>query len=117
MSAQFEVPRLDDLSDLGIAIESSEQAGIVSLTAWANDGSSVTLTWDEIAGSATVRWLDGDHERLVLERETASKISVQDVGGSVYFRVWSRAERLAGELIVQVGERVSVHDALLRTGV
>ncbi len=115
MSAQLEVPRLDDLRDLPIEIEPSDQAGVVSLTAWANDGGSVTLTWDEIAGSARIRWIDGDSERLVLERETVSKISVRDVGGSVRFRVWSRSHGLGGELVVDVGERVSVRDALLRT--
>lgn len=114
MSAQLEVPRLDDLGELGLAIEPSEQPGVVSLTAWADDGSSVTLTWDEIAGSASIRWLDGDDERLVLERETASKISVREEGGGVHLRVWSRSEGLHGELVVRVGEGVSVRDVLLR---
>ncbi|WP_291379381.1 hypothetical protein [Demequina sp.] len=114
MSVRLEVPDLDDLSDLGVAIEPSEQPGVVSLTAWAGDGSSVTLTWDEIAGSASIRWVDGDHERLVLERETASKISVRADGASLQFHVWSRSQGLGGELVVRVGEGVSVRDVLLR---
>lgn len=115
MSARLEVPDLDDLRGLGIAIEPAEQDGVVSLIARANDGSSVKVTWDEIAGSISVRWLEGDDERLVLERETVSRISVRAEAGSVHFRVWSRSEGLRGELAISVGELVSVNDVLLRT--
>ena len=115
MSAQLEVPRLEDLDDLGIVIEPSSQPWVVSVIAWANEGSTVKLTWDEIAGSASVRWRDGDDVRLSLERETASKISVRDEHGRIEFRVWSRCEGLDGLLTVQVGEHVTVHDTLLRT--
>jgi hypothetical protein len=114
MSGQFEVPHLDDLSDLAVAIEPSEQPGVVSLTAWAGDGSSVTLTWDEIAGSVSVRWVEGDQERLVLERETASKVSVRAEGASLQFHVWSYSQDLGGKLVVRIGEGVSVRDVLLR---
>ncbi len=114
MSAQLEVPRLEDLSDVGVVIETSDQPWVVSLVAWANDGSTVTLTWDEIAGSASIRWLYGDEVRLVLERETPVKVSVRDERGVIEFHVWSCWEGMAGELIVRVGEHVSVHDTLLR---
>lgn len=114
MSAQLEVPRLGDLSGLGIAVEPSDQSGVVSLVARANDGCTVTLTWDEIAGSVSIRWLDGAVVRLAVERETPVKISVRDERGVIEFRVWSRWEGLGGELVVQVGEHVSVRDTLLR---
>ncbi|MET4622969.1 hypothetical protein ABIE18_004449 [Arthrobacter sp. 2762] len=115
MSAQLEVPQLEDLNDLGIVIEPSSQPWVVSVMAWANDGSAVELTWDEIAGSASIRWVNGDELRLALERETASKISVREESGRIEFRVWSRCEGLGGLLTVQVGEHVTVHDTLLRT--
>ncbi len=115
MNARFEVPQLDDLVGVGIAIEPSQQPGVVTLVASANDGDTVALTWDEIAGSVTCRWLDREEECLVLYRETASKVSVRDDHGSVQFRVWSRFEGLDGTLVVQVGEHVSLHDTLLRT--
>ena len=83
--------------------------------AWANDGSAVELAWDEIAGSASIRWVNGDELRLALERETASKISVREESGRIEFRVCSRCEGLGGLLTVQVGEHVAVHDTLLRT--
>ncbi|QZN84584.1 DUF6188 family protein [Cellulomonas sp. C5510] len=114
MRARLEVSHLDDVRELGVMVESSEQPGVASSTAWAGDGDAVTLTWDEIAGAASVRWLDGDQEGLVLEREAASKISVRAEGGCVQFRVWSRSQDLGGELVVRVGAGVSVRDALLR---
>ncbi|RWW94724.1 MULTISPECIES: hypothetical protein [Paenarthrobacter] len=57
----------------------------------------------------------GDEVRLVLERETPVKVRVRDERGVIEFHVWSRWEGMAGELIVRVGEHVSVHDTLLRT--
>ncbi|MFC8192713.1 hypothetical protein ACFUMH_13740 [Cellulomonas sp. NPDC057328] len=115
MSAQLEVPHLDDLRDLDVTIEPSEELGVVSVTAWADDGSRVTLTWDEIAGSTSIRWSDGGQERLVLERETASKVSVRKDGGGVRLHVWSTYQELSGELVVRVGTSVSVRDVLLLT--
>jgi len=115
MAVRPEVPRIEDLSDLGVVVELSEQPGVVSVTSWAGDGSSVTLTWDEIAGSACVRWVDDGEERLVLERETLSKVSVSEEHGRVHYRVWCRSEGLGGDLFVRIGEQVFVRDSLLRT--
>jgi hypothetical protein len=114
MSTGLEVPTIDDMTDLGVVVELSDQPGVVSVTAWAKDGSSVVLTWDEVACSASIRWLHGHEERLVLERETVVKISVDHEGGIVEFRVWSRSEGLAGELMVRLAGHVSMHDAMLR---
>ncbi len=41
MNARFEVPQLDDLVGVGIAIEPSQQPGVVTLVASANDGDTV----------------------------------------------------------------------------
>jgi hypothetical protein len=114
MSAQLEVPQLDDLADLGIMVERPDSPGVASVAAISGDGGSVTLTWDEIAGSVSVRWLEGDRERLVLERETASRVAVRGLSSGVQFRVWSESDGVRGELVVSVGERVSVQDSLLR---
>lgn len=114
MIGPLEVPRLEDLRDFSIVIEELDEPGVVSIKAWAGDGDTVTLTWDEVACSAHIRWLDGEGERLVLERETASKVSVRDDQGSIQFRVWTRSNGLASELVVHVGARVSVQDAMLR---
>jgi len=76
----------------------------------AADGSSVILTWDEMAGSTRIGWVDAGHERLVVERGAASKISVRSEGGNAPFHVWSRSQGLGGELVVRAGEAVSVRD-------
>lgn len=114
MSALMEVPRLSDLDGLPVEIVSSEEPGVVSVTSWANDGSVVTLTWDETAGSVHVRWAEADEERLVLEREMASKVSVREDRGRIEFWIWSDAGGLGGQLVVRVGDHVGVSDALLR---
>lgn len=72
------------------------------------------MTWDEIACSVSVRWQEGDEDRLILERETASKVSVREEQGRIEFWIWSDADGLGGELVVRVGDRVNVSDALLR---
>jgi len=85
------------------------------VTAWAKDGDTVKLTWEEVAGSVGVRWLHADDERLSLERESASKVSIREEQGRGEFRIWSEAPGLAGQLVIRVGDHVSVSDAILRT--
>lgn len=72
---QLEVPQRDDVRDLGIEWTTLEQPWIVAVSVSANDGSVVTLTWDEIASSVQVRWSHGLKDRLVLEREAATRVS------------------------------------------
>lgn len=115
MGARLEVPSLDDLAALGVLAESSDDGTVVSVTTWAGDGDLLILTWDEIANSASVRWSQGGQERLALEREMVSRISVRSDGGEVQFRVWSRCQHLSGALVVKAGARVTVRDAVLRT--
>lgn len=114
MSALLEVPRLSDLDELPVDVVPAEEPGVVSVTSWANDGSVVTLTWDETAGSVQVRWAEAEEERLLVVRETASKVSVRENHGQIEFWVWSDSEGLGGQLVVRVGDRVRVSDALLR---
>lgn len=114
MSAPMDVPRLADLHGLPIDVVPSEEPGVVSVTSWANDGSVVTLTWDETAASVHVRWMEVDEVRLVVEREMVSKVSIRHDRGEIEFWVWLDAGGLGGQLVVRVGDRVGVVDALLR---
>lgn len=114
MNNSLEVPPLVDLDGLVVDV-SPDSPWVVSVSTSAGDGDAVMLSWDEIAGSVSFRWLEGAIERLVLEREAASKVSVRREHGHVQFWVWFRADGLSGQLIVDVGERVTVSDAILRT--
>jgi hypothetical protein len=114
MSALLEVPQLSDLDGLPVEVVTSDEPGVVSVTSWANDGSVVTFTWDEIAGSVHVRWTEADEERLLVERESASKVSVRENRGQIEFWVWSDAGGLGGQLVVRVGDHVGVSDVVLR---
>jgi hypothetical protein len=113
MSATLEVPQIADLGDLPIEVAPLDAPGVVAVTAWATDGAAVTLTWDVIARSVSVRWLEAGDERLTLEREAASKVSVREERGQVEFWVWSDTQDLAGQLVVRVGDHVGVSDAIL----
>lgn len=62
----------------------SGDLGVLSVTSWASDGAVVTATWDEI-GSESVRWLDAKGERMLLEQETASKVSIRGERGQIEF--------------------------------
>lgn len=115
MSAILEVPHLSDLDGLSLTAVPGDEPGVVSVTAWANDGSIVTMTWDEIAGSVHVRWVEAEGDRLVITRETASKVSVRDERGQIEFWIWTESPEVGGQLVVRVGDRVRVSDAILRT--
>ena len=114
MSTPMEVPQVSDLGDLPVDVVSSHEVGVVSVTSWADDGSVVTLTWDETAGSVHVRWTEADEERLVVEREAVSKVSVREDHGRIEFWIWSDGGDLGGQMVIRVGGRVGFSDALLR---
>lgn len=81
----MQVPRLCDLAELFVETFPSEEAGVVSVTSWANDGSVVTLTWEETASSVRVSWTEADEERLLLARAGVSKVSgAKTAGGSSF---------------------------------
>jgi hypothetical protein len=114
MMNQLEVPRVEDLADLPVEVRRADAPGVTTVTALANDGDTVAVTWDEIACSVSVRWRE-EVDRLVLERETASKVSVREGQGQIEFWIWSDSDGLTGELVVRVGAQVTVSDKLLRT--
>lgn len=114
MRTVVEVPDLADLDGLAVHVEPASEPGVVSVTASADDGTEVTLVWDEIAASVGVRWeLDGD-VRGTLSRELLRKVSVREEHGTVELRIWSGPEDFRGELLVTVGEHVVVTDSYLR---
>ena len=114
MGAPLEVPTLEDLTNLGLDVETAEEPWIVSVSAVAKDGDKVVVTWDEISGSVHVRWINTDETRLVLERDIVTKVSIQSNRDALEFRIWSRSADVTGELTVCVGAHVACHDALLR---
>lgn len=110
----FEVPRLPDLDGLSVEVTTTDEAGVVSVTAWANDGAVVTVVWDEIAASVHVRWVEDGVERWTLDRELASKLSVREERGRVEFWIWSGLDGFRGQLVVSVAEQVRVADVFLQ---
>lgn len=110
----LEVPRVSDLDGLPVEVVTDEETMVVTVTSRTGDGSTVTLSWDETARSAHLRWSEDGHTRFIVERETASKVSIREQGGGVELRVWSASPGLSGQLLVRVDDRVTVEDALLR---
>lgn len=114
MSVVPEVPLLSDLNGLPLEVVALEEPGAVSVTAWANDGAVVMLIWDTIAASVHLRWVEAEEVRLTITREGLSKVSVREERGQIEFWVWSDAIDFGGQLVVRVGDRVNVSDAILR---
>lgn len=110
----IEVPQLDDLAGLPVDVVPGDDPGVCSVTAWAGNGDDATVTWDELAGSAQIRWRSNGVVPLTISREAVSKVSVRNVGERVELHVWCRADGLGGELVVDIGQRVMVTDTLLR---
>lgn len=110
----MEVPRTADLEGLSVAVEPLGDPGIVAVTAWANDGAVATLTWDELASAIRVRWIEGENMRLSLEREFVARLSIREERGAVEFWIWSESEGLGGQLVVRIGDQVTVSDVILR---
>ena len=113
MNSYLEVPHVEDFAEVAVTAVSGEEAGVVSVTAESDGGAVVSLTWDVIARSVTVRWSEGDLEVFNLYRESATKLTITDEAGWVVFRVWSAVDGLLGVLVVCIGEVVTVHDQVL----
>lgn len=114
MTSVLEVPQASDLDGLPVEFVTDEETTVVTVTSRAGDGSTVTLSWNEIARSVHLRWSAAGHSRFIVERETASKVSIREHRGGVEFRVWSASPGVGGQLVVRVDDRVTVEDALLR---
>ena len=110
----LEVPSTSDLIHLPVEVVPEDEPGVVSVTAHAADCDTVTLVWDVIARSVTIRWMSSHVVRVRMERELATKVSVLADEGAVEFLSWIRASDLGGHLVVRVAESVSISDAILR---
>ena len=110
----MEAPGLEELEADHFVVERGQVPWVASVTASARSLDEVRVTWDVIAQSVHVRWLNEARDVLVLERETVSRVSVRRVHEDVVFEVLTRSEGVHGVLQVTVGERVSVVDAILR---
>jgi YD repeat-containing protein len=114
MSDLLEVPYITDLDDLPVDVVKLDTPGVVCVSAHANDGSIVRVTWDELARSVVIRWLEEDRERLTIVRETATKVSIHKEADQILFRIWSQWQGFEGKLVVRVGDQVSISDVMLR---
>ena len=110
----LEVPSLTELADLPVNVVPMDEPGVVAVTAHADDGDAVTITWDEFARSVTIRWMTSDVERVRVERELATRVSVIQNKGAIEFRSWMRTSDTGGQFLVRVADRVSLSDAILR---
>jgi hypothetical protein len=110
----FESPSIAEIIHLSVELVPVEGTGVVSVRAYADDGDTVTLTWDVIARSFTIWWRRSGVERLRIERELATQISIRDDHGAVELECWSRGSDFGGHLLVRVADHVSASDAILR---
>jgi len=85
----LEAPPIAEIIHLPVELVPVEGLGVVSVRAHSDDGDTVTLTWDEIAGSCTIWWRQGEVRRLRIDRELATKVSIREDHGAVEFRCWT----------------------------
>jgi hypothetical protein len=114
MMSPVEVPNLIDLTDFDVEVTPQDEVGVVAIRAYADNADTVTLTWDEIAGSVSIVWNGLEEERLRLFRESASRVTVGQRAGIIDFSVWMTADGLQGKLFISVGRTVTVSDTILR---
>lgn len=111
----FEVPHVSDLDDYSVEVTPLAEPGGVQLRGWANDGSQVTVVWEHLIRSVWVEWRQGDVVRFALERMGATKVSVGEDRGRLEIRVWSKAPGFTGELVIEVGDGVTIRDRWQRS--
>lgn len=92
-----------------------DEPWIVTVRVGSQDGSTLEVTWDEVGATVSARWLSGNGEPcLIIERESVSRVLVQQGEAGVFFEISTSTVDFGGELTLQAGSSVTVRDVLLR---
>lgn len=110
----LEVPHIEELAEYPVEVQVSDQVGVVTLIARANDNDELALTWDITVRSVAILWKDQDGvNRLRIERESITKVSLRTTDQGLEIRVWFASSDVGGQMLVQVNEDVRFSDTIL----
>lgn len=110
----FEVTPFEELVGMGLLAARLDEPWVGSVQAFSHSGTAVTVSWNELEHSVSVRALDEDVEWLVIDREGASKLAISEQEGVTTVDVWSMTDEFSSHLRVLIGDRVTVSDSVLR---
>ncbi|ADG76136.1 hypothetical protein Cfla_3255 [Cellulomonas flavigena DSM 20109] len=116
MGAPLIAPDDHALALLGLDADPGDKPWVRSVTLTAVDHATVTVTWDVVAASVHVLWVQHDVVRAELSRESVDVVALDARGDGYAATITSRGEGLTGILtITATSAGVRLRDSVLRT--
>lgn len=115
MPAPLVAPDDEQLAEWGLEAQVGDEPWVRSVQLPTGDGSALTITWDEVAASAYVRWTTSTGTVAELTREAIDTITIERRDDGLVLTVAMMGDGLSGTLTVAVSPTgVQFQDTLLR---
>lgn len=111
-ASRMDVPELDEFDDFD-AVVAVDAPGAVTITAIADDGQHLAVTWNEAARTVHARWTEKGRLRADIERKDVSRISLRDEHARFELWIWAGGWGQENRLILKVGEHISMHNHMI----
>ncbi len=116
MIGRLEVsPDVADVEELGLEVRQGEEPWIQTATHVLANGDSVEITWDEVATAVSLRWRNETGDVLSIVREHARGLTISGENQQIHARVWSGGDDWTGQLLVSIGETITIDDSVLES--
>jgi hypothetical protein len=113
-SCRFEVPSAEALAGLPVEVLHHAEPWVVTIRSTAADGTTVDLTWDQVAASIALGIRREEVEIVRMERECVVCVRASASDEAVHFEIEMSVDGVGGVLGVDVGSSVLLRDTLLR---
>lgn len=113
-----EVPRLEDIRELGIDVVPNDDGNIddsYTITLEANDGDVLTCSWDTTTNTSFAKWERDGRSRITMTRELLERVTVNSEHGTTEVTYWSKAEDFSSKFRITVGDAIEIEDVLLES--
>ena len=111
----IQLPDHDALSLLDVDVIQHDKPWISTVRHSNGSGSMVQITWDGVAGSVSIRLLEGEEEILSVEREGLDLLSIDQTGSELYLACEFGLGEHSGRLSLSHGGCFKFRDTVLQT--
>jgi len=115
MHRNLDVPLDEDLALLPLEVLAGDEPWICTVTTTELNENRVSLTWDRVACTISIRWHSNGSTILTMVREAVTAVTIESQAGVLVFRIKCETDGLLGLLEVRASTTVTVTDTLLRS--
>ncbi|ALE05823.1 hypothetical protein AL755_10655 [Arthrobacter sp. ERGS1:01] len=115
MNGNLDVPLDEDLALLPLEVVVGEEPWICTMSTTEFNENRVSLSWDRVACSISIRWHSNETTILTMDRDFVTVVTIESQAGVLVFRIRCETDGLVGLLEVRASTTVTVTDSLLRS--